>query len=641
MAVSKNVRMDLDDLEFLKTSRTRLRSKVTRFCNAIDASLERSSLVELSNILQDLRNLQCKLEEVNDSVCKILLATESKDTVERDLDLCDEYEDKISSYLHKIQNKIQADQGRIETSRVSTRDEYVDLSRPDGQIKLPQLPLPVYSHAPGESLENFFANFESIIDKYNLSPFSRFVYLQRQLKGEALMLVNSLRGDQQSYIEAKNLLCKAFASKTVQKYDILQRMNDLNLAKGGNCFSFVSELRVIIHTVKSLEITVDEIIQFFAWKAMPFGLQTQFINITNKNKPNLSEIEDNIFSAIERYDSFHKRKSDRNLTHFSDNKNLEEATGLATNVNVKNNPTSNVKKFKPCILCKNFERNDIHPISRCPVYKNSSSKIKKLSEIGACLKCSNENHKTEECRFKFHKSCFHCKGVHFSFLCPKNVEDRNVKFESSETKVSTGTICVECSALKSQSNYPTVLPTFSVDTSGNYTLHGLKDSGSQCTFILTEIANKLNLPIVKFIDIQINGINECKPYTTKLVEIALSINNDVHNINAICIPKINTSLKLEGLNNIIKKLDNLNVSLADKNLTKLSSNECIENIDLILGANYNYLLPESQFKYNGKPVPLCTQTPLGIIISGDLKDLKLAVNSLQPPSFEIFEGERW
>ena len=106
---------------------------------------------------------------------------------------------------------------------------------------------------------------------------------------------------------AKDLLTKAFASKNAQKCSTITKLSQLNLPYNGNYYEFVSNLKLIRQSFENLNISVDDVIQFFVWQAMPVNLQNQFISITNNNRPTLDEIEDNIFSAIERFNASKKK----------------------------------------------------------------------------------------------------------------------------------------------------------------------------------------------------------------------------------------------------------------------------------------------------------------------------------------------
>ena len=74
---------------------------------------------------------------------------------------------------------------------------------------------------------------------------------------------------------AKDLLTRAFASTTIQKFDVLEKLANLSLKYNGSCFAFVSEMQVITHTFDALEISVEDILQFF------FGAQCPMLSKIN------------------------------------------------------------------------------------------------------------------------------------------------------------------------------------------------------------------------------------------------------------------------------------------------------------------------------------------------------------------------
>ena len=160
-----------------------------------------------------------------------------------------------------------------------------------------------------------------------------------QLKNEALTLAKSLQGDNQSYTAAKDLLTQAFASTTSQKFETINKLSNLSLPYNGNCYEFVGSLKLIRQSFDNLKITVDDILQFFVWRAMPISLQNQFISITNNNKPSLDEIEKNIFSAIERFSSIKKQPDKPN-----------EVISYAANIDY--NPQKNCLVFCSVIIVR-------------------------------------------------------------------------------------------------------------------------------------------------------------------------------------------------------------------------------------------------------------------------------------------------
>ena len=60
-------------------------------------------------------------------------------------------------------------------------------------------------------------------------------------------------------------------------------------------------MRTVIAGVASLKISVDEFMQYFVWNSLNAKFQDHLVIITNNSKPSLTEINDNIFKATERY----------------------------------------------------------------------------------------------------------------------------------------------------------------------------------------------------------------------------------------------------------------------------------------------------------------------------------------------------
>ena len=369
-------------------------------------------------------------------------------------------------------------------------------------------------------------------------------------------------------------------------------------------------MRVIIHAFKSLNITIDDVLQYFIWNAMPFALQTQLMAITNNNKPKIPEIEDHIFSAIERFQAIQKRKAD--------NANFKKPVSLsnyAANVNIKSSPGKN----RACILCSNDEFEADHSINRCGKYSNAKAKIAELKKLGACTKCGNKTHKPDSCAFKFYKKCFFCTGLHFSYLCPNNTNTVCPDKKVVDNKVSTNIISIDAATLNFVSDFPTLLPTFHVEM-GNYMLHGIKDSGAQCALILSCVAEKENLKVLKETNIQINGFNASKPYATKIVQVPLTIAGKLWLIEAVCVPEINIYLELSGINKVVSKFVKNKINLADKSLLDCNESEKISNLEFVLGANYGHLLSETHSVFSTNNCN-CYYTPLGVILMGDLGNI--------------------
>ena len=174
-----------DELNYLKSSRSRIRAKCTRNCDYIDNEVDTLSHAELLTKIDFLREIKTKLEGLDSGISKLLHKTQAKkEVVEAEHNKCDGYEDRLQEVLGRLQGAVMA---RTAPEYSRGRGEPAATSAPSGnQIRLPQIPLPEFNHSDGETFENFITNFEAVIANYTLSNFEKYVYLEKQVKGEAL-----------------------------------------------------------------------------------------------------------------------------------------------------------------------------------------------------------------------------------------------------------------------------------------------------------------------------------------------------------------------------------------------------------------------------------------------------------------------
>lgn len=613
--------MELEQFNFIKENRGYVRTKVTKFTNKLSSTVDQFNTTECNVNISDLKELRDKLLNCNVEISRYIWQHEKdRKLLDKELSECDQYDEKIVSTIRKVE----ARRNLLSSAHVAPSPVGSEGHRISSQMKLPQLTLPRYGHEEGENLDEFFKNFEGITNKYSISPFEKFVLLEGQLYGEALPIIKSLRGDDKAYDTAKSLLIDAFASPMTQKFEVVEKLSNLNLSPGDSCYKFASEMRIVIQSFRALDIDVDTVLQFFIWNAMPYALQNQLINITNTNKPTLKEIEDNLFKAIDRYNAFTKRRQNNVKTTKS-----QPTVNMAVNIDSRRREGAK-QKFNPCVLCNLESKLSDHPIHLCNAFKTPEAKIEKLKSLSACLKCAHTNHTTEKCLFKFRKQCYHCSGSHFTFLCSHSDRKTGGSEGANVNSLTAGTISVDCRTLDSSGNN-CFLPTFSAAIPDGNTIRCLKDSGAQCSFIVERVATREKFRVLQEnLKLNVNGFNSSKHYTTKLVEVSVVIAGKVHKFSAVCVPSINICLHIEGLDKIVHSLVKQKLTIADKFLLDPREEEKIGNIDLIFGANAAHCLSEKSHSF-GKSSSYI-DSPLGIMLIGDATNFLRDVCSLNKPS---------
>jgi len=358
------------DSEYLVQSRGHFRSRVTSLYDEINDSSVNLSLVEKQSSLNALEVLLAEIKNLNESVCSNLWQ-KSKDEskLNTELDLCEAYNEKIRECIVVLKADI-SDATYVPESRISDPQPRLN------KLKLPEVPLPTYRRGEGETLNQFIDNFETILAKYDLSDYEKFVYLKRQLHNEPLTLINSLSGAKQSYEGAKALLQEAFADEITQKYDAIRRLSNLRFVKDGDPYQFISEMKLVQDLFRTLSIDVGNVLQYFIWHGMSSGLQNQFVTICNTNKPNLDEINRNVFKAVDRLREVSSQAVSCEVSKF------KSATGssvqsFAVNVNPGNINLDRKGKLQFCSLCSSTDktRETSHSTRNCPRFATPKSKV--------------------------------------------------------------------------------------------------------------------------------------------------------------------------------------------------------------------------------------------------------------------------
>jgi len=555
----------MSDLRFLVRSRGILRTQATKLNQKVEAEIESMSKISKRQNEAKAQQLISELKELDKEILKLKFVEEDERALDTEAESCEAYNQALLNTIAVIGDSMDS---------TATTDYTADQTRSGvdaHKLKLPEIPLPTYSHLKTESLTQFLRSFEHILSKYNLTEYTRFVYLKRQLKGEPLTLINSLDESRQCYEAAKELLCEAFASEITQKFDAIKRLSELKLVKGGDAYSYISEMRVIVDLFKNLSITEEVILQYFIWNGLDECMQSQLITICNDNKPSLEMINRNIFKALDR------------CTEVLEHKKIKEPRVIDASSNAVNvRYGGNVPQRKPlfCSLCsENLQnRETSHSTKDCRVYPTVDAKLKRLREINACTTCGLMNHKSVECKFVFSKKCFNCNGNHMTFLCAPvqksnssgssadlSVRPKTSKFKSNKGKVVSNVVWTGA-AMQSAIGGNSVLPTFTCFMNG-YQVRGMKDSGCQPSFVESELAEKLDLPVVsEDIQIKISGFNSSKNYKTKIVMLEMYIGGEFVRLEAVVVPKIRINLNLPGLNEVVAGFRDKGYVLADRML---------------------------------------------------------------------------
>ena len=259
---------------------------------------------KLNDTLNELKNLNSEIQSLK-FCSEIIIDNELED----EMTSCDDYESKVFECLSELESNT--------NTVITSGNQTVNGTSARSLLRSPVAPLPSFQSKEGEDFSKFLTEFEQTVSMYGFSEYDKFILLKQQISGRALVLVNSL-GSDKGFSHAKTLLESAFNSLEIKTSNVIEQLISLKLSVDEDPFVYISKVKNIIETVDKLDLKTESFLQHFIWKGLNSLFQTQLIQITNKNKPSIKEIQDNFFTACDSYKTSCKAKevdSKKKITH--------------------------------------------------------------------------------------------------------------------------------------------------------------------------------------------------------------------------------------------------------------------------------------------------------------------------------------
>lgn len=592
-------------LDLLISQRKIIRTKVTNLHSTKDDLRNLQSHEKLANkgILISYKD---QLRDFDSQIQQLKFAT--VDTIDEkalgdEMNLCQNYQVKIEECVSLLTT------GLVNNGSQSVLQTY---------LRSPVAPLPKFESREGEDLIKFLKEFEDTLSPHNITSRDKFILLKEQVKGRSLVLLNALETDKHDFESAKSLLIDALASNETRIFTLIKSLTELNLSYTDDPYEYIAKVKSIQEAVGNLKIDVNHILQYFVWSGLNDSFKMHLTQISNKTKPNITEIVKHFFDACERYE--YRRKHSRfSKPVGTSNSSSKQSSKITHSLAV------DVKQHKPqCNLClKSGERDTDHALIKCPKFSSPSMKIEKILKLKGCRKCARFSHEYESCNFRFKNKCHKCGGWHFSFLCTKSPKDKEDKTSSGSDPPETNAgISLGLPAIDTC----TFVPTFTFHINDGI-FRGMRDGGSQNCFISESFYQKHKFPILEDdFELKVRGINDCKLYTTKLVQVELEIASVKYTIEALVLPQLGISISLPHLGPIVDAFNGKGYKFADVLLTKYSDG--LHDIELILGNSFAYILPAKDIAFGKNPPSIYQDTPAGIMLMGKLARIKQNLKAL-------------
>ena len=478
------------------------------------------------------------------------------------------------------------------------------------------LKLPTYDpDVENSDFMSFIAEIEAFLALHaGWSEARKFSLLREHVDGRAKKLLLGIPFTEQNFADAKEMIKNAFADVEKDKQLVMKTLTSLSFK---DCCEYFAKVNNIKKLVKYHNITIDDVLQFHCWRALPSSLRSNLMHLTGESHPSVDLIMKHVFSAQRRVDEFAELRKEPVKSSYSSktsqpNKGKKEQIGtFATNIGPfkgRNKPTdknndkkadfntpnkgakndgaianktgARPKKGKAfCCLCFKDNAQHDHNLENCFVYKTPIQKVTRLTELSACTLCGFLNHDKDSCKMLNRLECRKCKGVHFTPLC---VKEQAAQTASGSVTGATGLATISATGTDVLGGSSALLPTLSVEI-GNEKAHAMIDSGSQLSFIREELIHKHKLKILRNrVPLSINGVNSTKNYVIKEVIAPIKVGNCTIDMKCYTLPKIDLQLNVPGIRELVQDYASLNFQLADEKLNILTSDH-IDHFDIIIG----------------------------------------------------------
>lgn len=558
----------------------------------------KDSLFRTAKYLQDITSC-----EVSDTLLSQLKIRHSNANAmfeqfrEANIEICCLNENEIEDIeeIEKVYFEIQGKIDLISTSSLR-QDMQTNVSPSNATAfsptKLPNINIPSFDGKNLSEYKPFIDLFEAVVDKNsNLSNVERLFYLKSYLKGEALNLITNLPLINESYSEALAILKKRYDNEVMIVNSHVYGLLDIPPVQKGTTNAireFVSKVKQSMGALKNLNQPVD------SWDTIIVCILSRKLD-QYTNKAFQIDRDNSKLASLNEF-----------LTFLENRATALEALNLPEKSTKEKHKVTNLvvkRSDNKCIYCSVPN----HKVYNCQKFKliPIKERISFVDKNKLCHSCLNSH----QGKCKLSLKCSTCHKEHNSLL--------HLDKQGDPARDDSNTSKVSCFSTKNFGNV--ILPTVKVQlktSRSNYLMaRGLLDTGSQTSFITTDMAKQLNLRIYDN-PINIIGISSKKSSTCKSVDLKVRslVYDFCLNVTCAVIDEITCELPQFSFESPVNIPDGVKLSDEDYNQPG--------KIDILFGADVFFqILLAGTIKVNKSQLVL-QNTCFGYVVSGSLPNFK-------------------
>ena len=357
--------------------------------------------------------------------------------------------------------------------------------------KLPKL---VITKFQGTHLDwvRFWGQFETEIDRANLSQVAKFSYLKELLLPKVRASVDGLPFTTEGYERAKSILSSKYGKPSEVANAHMQCIISLPTINGANpvkIHDFYNKLASNIQTLETMG-KIKEIKGFVrtTLEKLP-GIRADLVRMDdNWQEWGFPELIESL-----------KKWCDRNPLLSDERKTDHSGSRPPRKDQAYQAKAEGVRPQRVCVYC---EAED-HKLTACDRVTDGSQRKKILSEKKLCFNCAGSRHRASECRSKY--MCQHCGGKHHTSICDKSSRRSNLMLATGEGTVIYPVVVVEIDGIRCRA----LLDTGSGSSYASATLiESLKKSPARVEPRLIEMMMCSTTQMVKSYQVRLTSIDK-------------------------------------------------------------------------------------------------------------------------------------
>ena len=476
------------------------------------------------------------------------------------------------------------------------------------RVKLPELALKRFG-GDVSKWSTFWDTFESTIDRSPaLSEVEKFSYLQSLLESSAAEAISGLSLTSANYNEAICILKKRFGNSQLiisKHMDTLVSLDPVPpQGSTRQLRRFYDVVESQVRGLKALGVASESygaLLCNTLLKRLPPDIQL----ILSRGLPREGWDLDRLLVLLEAELLARERTVDGTTQgHRKPINKPQPPTAIALVA-----PTS-VK----CVYCSQS-----HPAASCPTVPSVEARKQTLRRTGRCYICLRQNHISRNCQSS-HK-CSKCHGRHHVSICSQTDSTKSEgRVETTVTGANTTPVLYVNNKTQVLLQTATMVLHDVYNPRKTVCARAVLDSGSQRSYVTTEIQERLSLPTasIEVVEISTFGSPSGSKGPCNVVNLSI-ITKDVQTveISALVVPYICEAVYRQSPRKIADHFDHLSgLDLADDGRCGATS-----AVEILIGSDYYWSLVSGQV-YRGTTGPIALDTRVGWILSGPTEGSK-------------------